>query len=68
MRKGLQVGVTARLMICRAHIEKEMVKLYSKEQCEHLCNTVLNIPYETVRQIVESSIKDNTGNSGELIK
>jgi tetratricopeptide (TPR) repeat protein len=47
----------------RAHIEKEMVKLYSKEQCEHLCNTVLNIPYETVRQILESSIKDGTVSS-----
>jgi len=55
---------TRTLGICekdsRAHIEKEMVKLYSKEQCEHLCNNALTVPYDTMKQIVDSWAKNNT--------
>jgi len=54
---------TRTLGICekdsRAHVEKEMVKMYSREQCENLCNTILHVSYEAIRSIIDSAIKDN---------
>lgn len=42
----------------RAHIEKEMVKLYSQEQCEDICNNVLHVSYNSVKKTIEEAAEE----------